>query len=374
MKFNYFLPMPEHNNLIKLIKKLKESAGDEPLVINFADGNHVAGNTHSTLLEPEVLSALKQAGVKHIILETDYGKKTKEIYEGIKSKISENQNYSFDDFLKDENLEHNKLNAYTKHYIKLLINSAKEGMEIDFPDNATVKGSAGEISSDSFDILKFLQHNTSIYTKQNQECIETVYKELANKIPKEQLYSAITEIELKRLVDNSPSDIKIAEETNEKTSNGKNVAVVYGVLHFIGEKDLNDLQSAKHKIVILIATDNDLVALSGHYQQSKQLPQYRHNPETGETSKFDIEQINSAVLTKLANTPSENSTPINEPIIKQQHTSTLTDEQCKALIPEDLRFKNYHPVEISLRNLFNRIFPSIPDNNNDKSQNISPTH
>lgn len=322
--------MAKTDKLVELINRLKTEAGDEPLVINFADGNHISAKTHETVANPVILEALKNANIKDLVLEMSPTDGLQEFYQQLKLVVAANKDYSSSDYLKSGNLDPKRLSKSYLHFLDLLISSAKQNMGLSFPDNASIKGSAGEISKYTRDIHKFLQGSTPLITKSNDECIEPVLNKLAEKVPQSHLRYWDEEITLKRTGDNASSDKPVIETVNKKIARGKNVAVVYGADHFTGENDLNDGQQAKHKPVILIATDNDLAISSNDYEQAKQLPQYRYNPETGEVSKFNIEQVRKAVSSG------------------QNNPEKLTTEQCQALVPEDLRFKNYSPEEIHL--------------------------
>lgn len=363
--------MANTDKLVELINKLKIEAGDEPLVINFADGNHISGNTQATMANPAVLEALKKANVKDLVLEFVPSKGLQELYTEIKSKISDNKNYSSDNFYKDKNIDHKKVSALELSFVNLLINSAKQGMELSFPDNA------GELSKDAIDVIRFLQEPPSIITKGKQECIEPVQSKLAERIPNKYLNIASEEMHLKRLKENSPSDEPVIESVNEKTIEGKNIAVVYGAAHFTKENDLNDGQQAKHKQVVLVATDNDLAVFSSHYEQAKQLPQYRYNPETGDVSEFNIGQVHAAKLAKaMDSTPITRDDSLIAPAIDTP--KKLTDEQCRELIPKDLKFKDYSPTDVFFINLFDMITPSFLRSGNgvdsQSSKNSSPSH
>lgn len=326
--------------LVALIAKLKKEAGDESLVVNFADPNHGSGYSYATLSQPEVLAALKRANINTIVVEDAGADKAIEIYNNIKKKVAKNPHYSLDNLANDTKLNP-KINKAVKSAYTFLLNAAKENMELVFPDNAYVQGSAGEISNTSKKVVAFINDNAYNSTSERPECTAIVMQGVLEKIPADILRAFNNETDSKRTGDNAPSNKPVIDAINEKTKARKNVAVVYGAAHFESEKDINDGAKAKYKPVILIATNDDLRLFAESYGKIKQFPEYRYNPETGDVSKFNLEQVLVAQNEK-------------------RDPKKLTDEDCKNLIPMDLKFENYKPEKKPAEPIVPLYIPNVP--------------
>jgi len=336
--------MIKHGQLASFIKILSnESAvSGEPFIINFADANHIGGRAQEVLADPEVHKAMKDSGMNLVV---EGPKEVLErIYNELKGKITENPNYSIKDFCNDKMISYESLPSFDRNLTELLLSSAKSGVDLKFPDGMNTEGSDAKIDRKSMEVLQFIQGNSGILSKNNQECTMAIANELVKKVPPDVLSDFVENVAKKRLNPEKASvNDSVVDDANSLIKNNKNAGVLYGAGHFINNKgeipffgsggDIDDKEQAKLKTTILIATDNDLAGMSGLYEQAQQLPKFRYNPDTGKISVFTLEQVEDA---KIA--AAERQKPEQKPL--------LTDEQCIALIPKDLKFKNYSPAPV----------------------------